>query len=391
MNFYLANCLKKTMKKHCFSIFISLIWFACQSPKEDPKSFSLTLKDSIYVDQLDPRYLVDYDRVNGKYLLSNNSYYEYLELDKDGKKLYEGKFPFDGPEAVDMIFGLGYYQGKVAIATLNDGFLFYEKGKKISELKIPYAYGSSVFLTQLSLMNWNGGVLYPKFLADSLLSQENSSGVYDVIYRSPLMEFQKEGEEIRTMVVLPEDSHYRNGNFHGELILVPMLDGKDFYLLTWNRPEILKYVAQEEGFVYDKTVKLDLDNWVPYTEVPMANSGQFYDSFSQKRPGSVSQLLKFGEYFLLYYQAGISEIDLQAIKGENGQVDPQLAYEKNPPLLAVLDSDLNILAQGLKFPSASSGMVVVSNENEVVIAKNPFFAEKEDPGLILYRLNLQVK
>src|SRR5688572_16018817 len=88
--------------------------FSCGENKESssaPKSFSLEITDSIQVDFLGDMMLMDYDPKAGKYLLSTEVYYEYLEVDENGKILNHHKFSEDGVAPVSQAMGLGYFNG----------------------------------------------------------------------------------------------------------------------------------------------------------------------------------------------------------------------------------------------------------------------------------------
>lgn len=380
------------MKKHFLSL-LACVFFLCSCDKaspEKPTSFSLVLQDSLLIDQLEPRYLIDYDAAKGHYLLSSNSYYQYMEVDESGNILSKDSIPWDGPEAVSMILGMGYANGKVALVSDSKGFLFYENGRPVDELKVPYAYTSFNFLPKLSLLPWNGGFLYPRFMAESELEGGFTEEFYSKTYSDPLFSFQKEGDSIRFMVSLPEEAQFLDGQFHGSLVLVPFLKGKDLYLLDWIRPEILHYRDEGGEFIHQRTINLPFDKWVGYDPVPMNQASSFYESFGKKMPGTVRDILAVGDYFLVQYQNGISEELFPQAKNESGRMDPEKIYQLNPPLLAVLDQELNVLAKGIELPQGVNGQMVVNKQGELVGMKNPSLSSTEEEGLILYRMKLIV-
>lgn len=374
-----------------FLLGIAACLLSCKRAEvEKPSSFSLILEDSLMIDYLEPRYLVDYNVSTGNYLLSNDSYYRYMEVDDSGKIIHEDSIPWDGPNAVSMILGMGYYKGKVALATDREGFRFYEKGQPAGQLSVPYPYTSFNFLPKLSLISWNGGFLYPRFMEESAMEGGFTEEFYTKTYTEPLFSFQKEGDSIRFLVALPPDSRFLNGQYHGSPVLVPFLKGGDLYLLDWIRPEILHYRAEGDEFVYQRTVNLPFEKWVGYDEVSMNQASSFYESFGKKMPGTVRDIYAVGEYFLVQYQNGIAEDVFPQTKNESGGMDSEKVYQLNPPLLAVLDKDLNVLSTGIPLPKGVNGQLVVNKQGQLVGLKNPSLSPTEDPGIVIYRMKLQV-
>lgn len=369
-------------------VFLGL--FSCNEKEkgDSPISFRLVLEDSIKVDHLGNLYLLDYDKKEQKYLLANESYYEYMEVNDQGEKLYAGSIPVDGPDAVDMVIGMGYYQSKVGIATGTSGFKIFDGGQIVDEISIPYGYSSFSFLPQLGLNSWNGGVLYPRFTADSLMNDGFTEDFYSKSYSLPLFEFQRPGEPLRNLISLPKDSPFLNGNYHGSLVLAYELLENDLYLINWIRPEVIKYQRIEDDFQVVKTVDLEIENWISYDPVPFANASDFYASFRLKMPGSVRTIQSLGELILVQYQAGISEEDFAKLLDKNGRPQSDLVSQLNPTLVAILDQDLNVISKGLRLPESVNGEFTINAQGQIVVSKNPNLSAIEDEGIILYKLRL---
>ena len=364
--------------------------FSC-SPTIDQTAvnYSLEIEDSVMINHLGSLYLIDYDSKNDKFLLSDESFYNYVEANKEGEKVFEGRLPVDGPDAIDMALGMGYFRGNIAVATANQGFKLFDQGVSVGAIKIPYAYNSFNFLPKIGLTEWNGGILYPRLLADSLMAAGFTEEFYARGYTDPLFEFQKEGQEVKNLGFLPETSPLRNGNFHGSLVLVYHLQGPNLYLLNWVRPEILKYSAENGDITAVETVNLGLENWVSYDETPLNNAQNFYETYRKKMPGTVRNIQSVGDYFLVQYQLGIPEEVFATILDGEGRLKSEEVAKINPPLIAVLDKNLKVLAKDLRLPPASNGDFVVTKEGHIVISKNPNLSETEDPGTILYKLKLK--
>ncbi|MBC6368625.1 hypothetical protein [Algoriphagus sp. AK58] len=366
--------------------------FSCNTTKDQPKeSYSLQVEDSVMIDHLGSLYLIDYDYQSDKYLLSDESFYSYVEVDAEGNKTYEGKLPVDGPDAIEMALGMGYFRGNVTVATANQGFKMFDKGALVGQISIPYQYNSFNFLPQLGLSEWNGGILYPRFLADSIMQAGFTEEFYAKTYSDPIFEFQKEGEGLRNLGELPKDSPFLNGNYHGSLVTVYHLDSENLYLLSWVRPDILKFEAKNGDLKFVESVSLDLGNWVSYDETPMSNAQNFYETYRKKMPGTVRNIHPVGDYFLLQYQSGIPEDVFSTILDAEGRPNPEQLAKLNPPLIAVLDKNLKVLSNGLRLPPASNGEFVVTKDGAIVVSKNPNLSETEDSGIILYKLKLTIE
>lgn len=375
-------------------IFIGLIVgiYSCNPTTEQAeKNFSLHVVDSVVIDHLGSLYLLDYEETSDRFLLSNESYFNYVEVNSKGEKLYEGKLSVDGPDAVEMALGMGYFRGNVGVATSNQGFKLFNKGALVGQISIPYSYNSFNFLPQLGLSEWNGGILYPRFMADSIMEAGFTEEFYAKTYSDPLFEFQKEGEGLRNLGFLPQFSPFLNGNYHGSPVTVYHLDSENLYLLSWVRPEILKYDAKNGDLTFVESVSLGLENWVSYDETPMSNAQNFYESFRKKLPGTVRNIQPVGDYFLVQYQLGIPEDVFATILDTEGRPNPEQIASLNPPLIAVLDRNLKVLSKGLRLPPACNGDFVVTKDGELVVSKNPNLSETEDPGTILYKLKLIVE
>src|SRR5690606_38546351 len=97
----------------------------------DPKTFSLEITDSVQIDYLGEMMLLDYDPKSDKYLLATNSYYEYLEVDDEGKILNHNKFSEEGIDPVGQALGLGYFNGDVTVFNPPKGYYRFQDSTKV--------------------------------------------------------------------------------------------------------------------------------------------------------------------------------------------------------------------------------------------------------------------
>lgn len=373
-----------------FTLLLLVISFSIASCKTENQENStsiptITLVDSMEVDYLGVVWLMDYDPQSEKLLLANDSYFQYLEIDRSGKILDSARLSSDGPDAIDMALGMGYFEGKVTVATSSDGFKILEKGKITDQIKIPYAYHAFNFLPNLGLYPWKDGVLYGRFTADSLQTNgEFDAAYYERTYTDPILEYQKDGK-VKGVLTLPEDSPLRDGKFHGPITSVTEFSGDQLYYANWMRPEIYIYQTAGEDLVYQKTVKVDIPGWVFYDPVEMTNAANFYDFMGSKMAGNLTNILPFGDHFVIVYTKGIAEDQFSQIdfKDPNAR---QLINSINRPFFGILDKDFNAIQLDIPLPAAASTFMVASPNGDIWISKNPSLADTEDNGPVIYQL-----
>jgi hypothetical protein len=81
--------------KLCFPSFFLFVILGCESKDPiqiQPREFSLNIVDPVQIDCFGDMMLLDYDSKAEKYLLANQVYNEYLEVDGQGKILNNNKF-----------------------------------------------------------------------------------------------------------------------------------------------------------------------------------------------------------------------------------------------------------------------------------------------------------
>jgi hypothetical protein len=74
--------------KLCFHSFFLFVILGCESKDPiqiQPREFSLNIVDPVQIDFFGDMMLLDYDSKAEKYLLANQVYNEYLEVDGQGK------------------------------------------------------------------------------------------------------------------------------------------------------------------------------------------------------------------------------------------------------------------------------------------------------------------
>jgi hypothetical protein len=189
---------------------------------------------------------------------------------------------------------------------------------------------------------------------------------------------------------IPEESDILDGNINGFPIPITTQFGDKMATSLWIEPKIYLYSQQGNEYVFDKMIAIEIPGWIPYVPVKPNNAAQFFEENMKLRAGTLSKILKVGEYYLAVYQKGITADQMASIDvgSETGQLEIQ---NLNPFYAAVFDQDWNQVATDLPFPKATNFPNVVNKSGEVVVSKNINLSDIEDDGMILYKLKLKVQ
>lgn len=369
---------------------ISLL--SCGENKESssaPKSFSLEITDSVQVDFLGDMMLLDYDPKADKYLLSTDVYYEYLEVDKLGKILNHHKFSGDGVAPVSQAMGLGYFNGDVTVFNPPKGYYRFRDSTKVGEIPIPYPFQVFMMYPKLGVFESGNKIYYPKPWPETLAINMEEGEFYQAMYRLPIIESQdKSTGDTLGVLSLPETSALLGDQIHGFPIPVYTLDENKLLLSMWLEPRFYVYTKEGDRFVYEKTVEVNIPDWIPYTPVPLDQAERFFAETSKKSIGNLTNILVSGDYYIAVYNRGLSEAQMTEIgKPDDGGITIR---KKNPNYAAIFDKDFNQLATNVPFPITSNYPMVVNGDGELVVSKVAAMSDTEDDGIILYKLKLKV-
>lgn len=376
------------------SLTLTLGIFSCGGNSEkvnEPVNFSFELVDSVEVDFLGDLKLIDYDAKEDKYLLITSYSEEYLEVDKIGKILTHKEFTSDGLDAVGSILGSGYVDGKVTVLSETKGYLMYRDGLRTDEITIPYTFEPYTFYQKLVVFNYDGKIYYPKPWPSSSAIVIGSPDFYQELYKTPIIEGQTiESKEIISVAALPETTSLQDGQMHG-MIFPVFTETENFVLISnWIEPLIYVYRKSNGEIVYDKTVQLEIPDWVRYSPTAKEDLEGFFGQNNKVRTGNLIDILEVEDYFVAVYNKGIDEIKMPEQDADRDKY--YLAIKmKNPYYAAVFDKEFNQLAVNVPFPATSAAPRVVNNKGEIVVSKDPSLSETEDDGIILYRLKLTSK
>ncbi|UZD23073.1 hypothetical protein PBT90_06655 [Algoriphagus halophytocola] len=379
---------------YLFTFTLTVALFSCgkQSSVDssEKKSFSFEITDSLQVDYLGEMMLLDYDPKAEKYLLATNSYYEYLEVDEQGKILNHNSFSEDGINAVGQALGLGYFNGDVTVFNPPKGYYRFQDSTKVGEVNIPYPHQVFMMYPKLGMFESGDKIYYPKPWPESLDVNLQEGEFYQALLHLPIIEAQdKASGDTLGALRLPESSPLLEDEVNGFPIPVYSMDGDKLLLSMWFEPTIYVYNKVGDKFEYEQTVSVDIPDWVPTTSVPLDQAEQFFAENQKKVPGNLTNILVTEEYYLAIYNRGLTEAQKTAL---GSPTDGGLSRRRmNPNFAAVFDKNFNQLASNVPIPIASNFPMVVNADGELVVSKIAGLSETEDDGIVLYKLKLTKK
>ncbi|WP_425640038.1 hypothetical protein ACPUEN_09495 [Algoriphagus yeomjeoni] len=219
---------------HFVLITLVISNFSCGEKTESEsasKTFSLEITDSVQVDYLGEMMLLDYDPKTDKYLLTTDSYYEYLEVDGNGKILNHHKFSEDGIDPVGQALGLGYFNGDVTVFNPPKGYYMFRDSTKVGEVTIPYSYQVFMMYPKLGMFESGNKIFYPKPWPETLAINMEEGEFYRELYNLPIIESQdKTTGDTLGALRLPETSVLMGDQVHGFPIPVYTLDQEKLLL-----------------------------------------------------------------------------------------------------------------------------------------------------------------
>lgn len=358
---------------------------------ENPSELVLELSDSLQVGFLGEMRLQDYDPAKDQYLLVSDQSQKYLEVDGQGKIVHEVELSVDGLDAVPTALGYSYVEGKVIVLSAGKGYLKFEGGKKVDEVAIPYPFSAFMFYPKLDFFEMGKNVMYPYLSPDSKVIDFESGDYYQRMYREPIMQvLDLASKDTLGTMYLPESSPLRDGKVHGFPIPIVSKKGENWLLGMWLEPRFYVYSQKGSQITHQKTVELEVPDWVGYKPVESAAAATFFDEVRKIRAATFEDLLILDEYVLAIYRKGVSEQRLATIDQQSAE--GRIEIERlNPYYVAVFDKNYNLIQADLPLPSGVHGPTVVNKNGELVTSKNPSLSAKEEDGLILYKMKLVEK
>jgi hypothetical protein len=376
--------------------FVLMVFFCTSCGPKSPESskavsLALEVTDSIQVDYLGEMRLQDYDPGSDQYLLVSDLFQNYLEVGADGKVIQDKTLAEDGLDNISTAMGLSYLDGKVIVLTPDQGYVKFEDGNRMDNVKVPYPYSTFVFYPKLGFHEIDGKAIYPNLWPESMQMGFDNPEFYLQLYRRPIMQIQDlTSKDTLGIMSLPPSSPLSDGRIHGIPIPIVTQRGKDWLLGMWLEPRFYVYREEAGKFEYLKTAEFDVPNWAGYSPVEPAQAGTFFDQMQTFTAATVEDLLVMGDYVLAVYRKGVSPERYAAFdrKKEEDRIE---IHKINPYYVAVFSKDYELIQADLKLPAGVHGPTVVNNNGELMASKNPSLSEVEDEGLILYKMKLVEK
>ena len=377
-----------------FFIILGLV-LSCNAPKENTaqRKFSITVKDSINIDNLDPLHLKGYDSESDHYLLSNAGIgiRQIFLINEKGAIVSRLTIPEEGPNALSNPGSTGFLKSGIIIYDMEKGFVKLNPDGSISpEAKIPYPHSYLFFPPHLPLVKQSGEAFY---YLQPLVDEDFVDGMGEQFYKnyynkSLLEKHNANTGETNQYLEIPEQSIFKDGKNHGIYVPVIKNKGSDWLVSTWFDPFVFLYKENEEGIIFEKAIDLQISGMNNYQPVDMKNSEQFFDANADARPGNINDILFLDNHTVIVYRKGLTEEEQKDIKA-NFPNQTKMELEKKDAFYAViLDKDYKVLDSNVKFPNGVYYPNVVNKNNEIIVLKNPDLFDVEENYVTLYRMEL---
>ena len=218
----------------------------------------------------------------------------------------------------------------------------------------------------------------------------NPGDFFRTIYRMPVLQRLNPGtRDTVGVMALPNESVWLDGKIHG--MVFPMYTISESHVIY--SPAFGKelYVYQKElgQLNYTKTLTIEDPEFIMDEPLATDDTGEYFKRNQKHSPGQVGDILVWGDYYLVIYKRGVSELKMPTkIEGKEQEYFLQIE-QMNPFYAAVYDQELNLLASGIPFPTNIQTPRIVNSKNEIVVAKDPNLSETEDDGIVLYVLDFK--
>jgi hypothetical protein len=198
----------------CLILVAALV--GCTKDKNTDESISTNFKfeitDSIRVNHLEELTLIDIE--DGMFLAKKEGLSTYIIFDKTGNITSHIELKTDGPNAINMPYSAGFFDGKFTIMDLDRGLIqFSNEGEKINNFPIPEDY-TYIHPYNRPAFKLGNKLAYYRPERD-LTDREDQEKFYGKYYNEPLLEvIDPITKEIALKMEIPETSIYKDGDFH---------------------------------------------------------------------------------------------------------------------------------------------------------------------------------
>jgi hypothetical protein len=361
----------------CLILVAALI--GCTKDKNTDESISTNFKfeitDSIRVNHLEELTLIDIE--DGMFLAKKEGLSTYIIFDKTGNITSHIELKTDGPNAINMPYSAGFFDGKFTIMDLDRGLIqFSNEGEIINNFPIPEDY-TYIHPYNRPAFKLGNKLAYYRPERD-LTDREDQEKFYGKYYNEPLLEvIDPITKEIALKMEIPETSIYKDGDFHFVYHPKIIKKGKLWYLLLRAEMKFYIYEEQDEDLIFKESISLHVKNQIPFPQVNLQNSDELFSKLGMVVPSMIEQLDVLEDKIILIYKKGASENIVKNYDRDN-QAAWMDFFESLPKYAAVFDSDYKLLQDDIELPSGTISTPIVNKDGQIFVQKNQRLLGEED-------------
>lgn len=365
--------------KNYTCLILVIASFGCANDKNTDQSISTSyefeITDSIRVNHLEELTLIDVE--DGMFLAKKEGISNYIIFDKTGNITSQIELKTDGPNAINMPYSAGFFEGKFTIMDLHRGLIqFSNDGEIINNLTIPedYIYMHPYNRPAFRLEN---KLAYYRPERD-LTDWEDQEKFYRNYYNEPLLEvFDPITKEVALKMEIPETSIYKDGDFHFLFHPKIIKKGKHWYLFLMAEMKFYVYEEQGEDLIFKESVSLNMKDQIPFPQANLQNSDELFSKLEMVVPSMIEQLYVLEDKIILIYKKGATENIVKNYDREN-QAEWMDFFESLPKYAAVFDLDFKLLQNDIELPSGTISTPIVNKEGQIFVQKNQRLLGEED-------------
>lgn len=366
------------MKNFIYLILVVAV-IGCTKDKRINQSLSTNYRfeitDSIRVDHLEVLTLIDLE--DGMFLTKKEGTSSFLTFDKTGSIISDIELKADGPNAINMVYSAGYFDGKFTIMELHRGLIqFSNDGEIINNIPIPEDY---IYMHPYNKPAFKFGNKIAYYRPERDLNDwEDQEKFYRKYYNEPLLEvIDPITKEVALKMEIPETSIYKDGDFHFLYHPKIIKKGKLWYLFLMAEMKFYVYEEVGEDLIFKESVSLPMKDHIPFPRVNLQNSPELFLKLEMMVPSLIEQLYVLEDKIILIYKKGATENTVKNYNREN-QAEWMDFLESLPKYAAVFDSDYNLLQDDIELPSGTISTPVVNKDGQIFVQKNQRLIGEED-------------
>jgi hypothetical protein len=338
-------------------------------------NYKIEIIDSIRVDHLEELRLID--REDGLFLAKKEGDFSYIIFDETGKITSRIELKSDGPNAINMAYSAGFFEGEFTIMELHRGLVqFSNEGEIINTIPIPKNY---IYMHPYNKPAFRLGNKLAYYRPERDLEDwEDQEKFFRRYYNEPLLEvIDPVTNKVSLKMELPETSIYKDGDFH--FLHHPMIikKGKLWYLFLMAEMGFYVYEEKDEDLIFKEIVTLNVKDRVPFPNGSFQSTNEFFSKLVEVVPSAIEQLYVLDDKIVLIYKKGAGENVVKNYDREN-QAEWGDFFESIPKFAAVYDSDYKLLQADIELPSGIISTPVVDEDGRIFVQKNQRLLGEED-------------